>query len=207
MPEQRTFTEPPVVLVTGASRGLGRGIALRLAELGMSVALNYAGNSRAAEETLELCRSAGRAPGQQFAAIRGNVGLEGDRERLLAETLSTFGRLDGLVNNAGIGPRVRADMLRTGRDSFREVLAVNLEGAFFLTQSVVNYWLGRKPEPRLPQGFTIVAGFSGHGFQHAPVVGVLIAEMVVEVDTREPIIARVMWYGRQRSSIPGTRKA
>ena len=54
--------EPPVVLVTGASRGLGRGIAVRLAELGMSVVLNYAGNARAARETEQQCRSAAEPP-------------------------------------------------------------------------------------------------------------------------------------------------
>ncbi len=64
-----------------------------------------------------------------------------DRERLFQETLSAFGRIDALVNNAGIGPRVRVDVTETTVESFYEVLRVNLEGPFFLTQTVANYWL------------------------------------------------------------------
>jgi len=148
--------EYPVVIVTGASRGLGRGIALRLAELGMSVAVNYAGNAGAAEETVDLCRQRSRSKGQRFLPIRADIGQRGDRQRLLDETIRQLGSVDWLVNNAGIAPRLRVDMRETSEESFQEVLQTNLAGPFFLTQLVVNHWLGEKPEPALPDGFKVV---------------------------------------------------
>jgi NAD(P)-dependent dehydrogenase (short-subunit alcohol dehydrogenase family) len=146
----------PVALVTGASRGLGRGIALRLSELGFSVAVNFAGNAGAAEETVELCRERQISKVQRFITVQADVGAAADRKRLVQETLAGLERIDALINNAGIGPRVRADVTETSTESFEEVLRVNLEGPFFLTQQVVNYWLERKPAPAFPHGFTII---------------------------------------------------
>ena len=151
--------EAPVVLVTGASRGLGRGIALRLAREGFSVAVNYASNAVEAEKTIELCRASGRgeqAPGQRFGAFQSDVGEAGQREALVENTLRELGRIDALVNNAGIAPRVRADITEASEQSFDEVLRINLKGPYFLTQRVVAYWLRDKPEALLPGGFKIV---------------------------------------------------
>jgi NAD(P)-dependent dehydrogenase (short-subunit alcohol dehydrogenase family) len=146
----------PAVLVTGASRGLGRGIAIEAAAEGLSVAINYASNATAADETAELCRQAAARPGQRFVPVRGDVGSPDDRARILAQTLDAFGRLDALVNNAGIAPRVRADLTQTSEASFEEVLRTNLHGPFFLTQSVANHWLAQHYAPVLPGGFKIV---------------------------------------------------
>jgi NAD(P)-dependent dehydrogenase (short-subunit alcohol dehydrogenase family) len=146
----------PVALVTGGSRGLGRGIALRLAELGFSVAINYARNAAAAAETAALCKGNAAQEGQKFIPLKADVGSARDRKRLLERTLAEFGRIDALISNAGIGPRVRADITETTPESFEEVLRTNLEGPFFLTQSVVNYWLDVKPPPALKQGFAII---------------------------------------------------
>ncbi len=146
----------PVVLVTGASRGLGRGIALRLAAQGQSVAINYRGNEAAALETAALCRAAATSPAQRFVPIQADIGGKTDRERLLAEVLREFGRIDALVNNAGIGPRARADITVASEESFEELLRVNLQGPYFLTQSVARHWLQEKPAPALPTGFKIV---------------------------------------------------
>jgi 3-oxoacyl-[acyl-carrier protein] reductase len=151
--------EAPVVLVTGASRGLGRGIALRLAGDGCSVAVNYARNRNEAEETLKLCRSArpeGGASNQSFVALQGDIGDAGQRDALVAATLREFGRLDALVNNAGIAPRVRADITEATEQSFDELVRTNLKGPYFLTQRVVRYWLQEKPKSLLPGGFKIV---------------------------------------------------
>jgi NAD(P)-dependent dehydrogenase (short-subunit alcohol dehydrogenase family) len=148
--------EVPVVLVTGASRGLGRGIALQLAKDGFSVAVNYARNEAAAAETVDRCRSAGRAEGQRFVALQGDIGQSQQRESLLEGVLREFGRLDALVNNAGVAPKVRADITEASEQSFDEVIQTNLKGPYFLTQQVVNYWFREKPAPLLPGGFKIV---------------------------------------------------
>jgi 3-oxoacyl-[acyl-carrier protein] reductase len=146
----------PVALVSGASRGLGRGIAVRLAELGFSVVINFSGNTAAAGETVELCRSRQSHIDQRFIPFQADMAEQADRVRLVEQTLSALGRIDVLVNNAGIGPLVRADVTETSLESFEQVLRVNLEGPFFLTQAVVNYWLSQRPDPLLPHGFSIV---------------------------------------------------
>ena len=119
-----------VALVTGAGRGIGRGIALALAERGWHVVINYRGNHSAAEDVLRIVKEVGGAGW----LIQADISLAEDRQRLIAETLEHFGRLDLLVNNAGMAPRQRLDILEVGENSYDEVLAVNLKGPFFLTQ-------------------------------------------------------------------------
>jgi NAD(P)-dependent dehydrogenase (short-subunit alcohol dehydrogenase family) len=149
-------TSVPEALVTGASRGLGRGIALELHKRAFSVAVNYASNEKAAEETVSMCRQCQTNSDQRFVPIQSDIGLAQDRERLLRETLKAFQRIDALVNNAGIGPAVRVDITQTTEESLRQVLQVNLHGSFFLTQGVVNYWLKDKPKSALSGGFKVV---------------------------------------------------
>jgi NAD(P)-dependent dehydrogenase (short-subunit alcohol dehydrogenase family) len=123
-----------VALITGAGRGIGRGIALALAEHGWTAAINFRSNSAAAAETARLAEKAGG----RARVIQANVADGLDRERLVAETLEQCGRIDLLVNNAGMAPRQRADILETGEESYDEVMGVNLKGPFFLTQRVAN---------------------------------------------------------------------
>lgn len=149
--------EIPVVVVTGASRGLGRGIALRLAREGYSVAVNFARNRGAAAETVERCRAlCPDGARQSFAAVQGDIGDGEQRETMVAATLRELGRIDALVNNAGIAPKVRADITEADEQSFDELVRTNLKGPYFLTQRIVNYWLQDKPESLLPGGFKIV---------------------------------------------------
>ena len=133
---------PPVALVTGASRGLGRGIAEVLAKDGHSVAIHYANNKVAAEETAAACRKLAPHAAQTFVTVGGNVGVAADRARIVAETLAALGRIDALVNNAGIAPRIRADITEATEEIFDEVIAVNLKGPYFLSQLVARHWLG-----------------------------------------------------------------
>lgn len=146
----------PVVLVTGASRGLGRGIAIEAAAEGLSVAINYASNAGAADETAGLCRRAAQSDAQSFLPVRGDISQRDDRAAMLAQTLDAFGRLDALVNNAGMAPRVRADLTETSEASFEELLRVNLQGPFFLTQAVANHWLAKPHDAALPGGFKVL---------------------------------------------------
>ncbi|MCC6397885.1 MAG: 3-ketoacyl-ACP reductase [Bacteroidetes bacterium] len=146
----------PVAVITGASRGLGRGIALQLAGQGLSLVINYAGNVDAAEATVAACKAQQTQPGQEFLPLQANVARQEDRLRLVEQTLARLGRIDVLVNNAGVGPSVRADLTDTTIESFEQVLQVNLEGPFFLTQAVARYWLNNRPMPILPHGFVVV---------------------------------------------------
>lgn len=117
-------------LVTGASRGIGRGIAIALAEKGWNVAVNYHSSAAAANELVSEIK----ARGADAFAVQADVAKLDDHVRLLDAVIGAFGRLDVLVNNAGIGPRVRADLLEMSVESYDEVLGVNLRGPFFLTQ-------------------------------------------------------------------------
>jgi 3-oxoacyl-[acyl-carrier protein] reductase len=146
----------PVVLVTGGSRGLGRGIAIEAAAEGLSVAINFANNAAAADETAALCQQAAAGPGQRFVPVKGDISSREDRDGMLRQTLDAFGRVDALVNNAGIAPRVRADLTETSEASFEELLRVNLQGPFFLTQAVANHWLDQPYPSAIASGFKIV---------------------------------------------------
>jgi 3-oxoacyl-[acyl-carrier protein] reductase len=129
-------------LITGASRGIGRGIAIELARTGCRIAINYAGNAGAAAEALRLVQEAG---GDGFV-IQGDVADGADRARLVAETIQRFGRIDLLVNNAGVAPNVRADLLEAGEESFDRLYAINLKGPYFLTQLVAKQMLQQEPD-------------------------------------------------------------
>jgi 3-oxoacyl-[acyl-carrier protein] reductase len=145
-----------VALVTGAGRGLGRGIALQLAEHGCSVVINYAQNSAAAEEAAEACRRVAKSGLQQFITVQADIGTLGARKHLLERTLAHFGRIDALVNNAGMAPRTRADIVVATEDSFEEIIRTNLQGPYFMTQQVVAHWLGSTAAPARGEGRKII---------------------------------------------------
>jgi NAD(P)-dependent dehydrogenase (short-subunit alcohol dehydrogenase family) len=149
-------TSPAVVLVTGSSRGLGRGVAEELARAGFSVAIHYARNREAAEETAGACRDASVRHGQEFHLVTGDVGLAEDRASLFEQALHAFGRLDALVNNAGVAPRVRADLVQATEDVFDEVIAVNLKGPYFLSQLAARHWLSHPGQGRLEGGYKLI---------------------------------------------------
>ncbi len=126
-----------VALVTGASRGIGRGIATLLAQHGWSIALNYHSNRQAADETAQEIQSAGA----QALTLQADVGAAAGRESLVTQTLERFGQIDLLVNNAGMGPRQRVDLLEVTEASYDEVMDTNLKGPFFLSQRVAKTML------------------------------------------------------------------
>lgn len=156
-----------VALITGASRGIGRGIALALARLGYDLVLNYAGRAEAAAQTATDCCAAAAAAGHNIRAepCQADIGHAPDRERLLAFTRQTFGRLDLLVNNAGVAPSVRADILEAGEESFDRLLTINLKGPYFLTQQAARWMIEQvqaaPPEAPRPK-IVIVSSISAY---------------------------------------------
>lgn len=121
-----------VAIITGAGRGIGRGIAILLARAGWTIVINDIGKPDPSAETLELVRK----EGSDGLVILANITIAADRQRIVDETINKYGQIDLLVNNAGIGPRVRMDMLDINEESMNEVLAVNTIGPYFLTQIV-----------------------------------------------------------------------
>jgi NAD(P)-dependent dehydrogenase (short-subunit alcohol dehydrogenase family) len=124
--------EQPVGLVTGGSRGIGRGVCQALARNGYAVAINFAGNEAAARETQQSL-----APGAPSLLVQADVGSAADRARLVDTVLAQWGRIDALVNNAGITSPGRKDLLDATEEGWDEVMRINLKAPFFLTQRVV----------------------------------------------------------------------
>jgi 3-oxoacyl-[acyl-carrier protein] reductase len=135
----------PVALVTGGSRGIGRGICLELARQGYALAINYSGNEAAAQDTQRLIGTE-----VETLLCRADVGASADRERMVDEILARWGRIDALVNNAGITSIGRRDILEATEDSWDRVLAVNVKGPFFLIQRVAGAMLRLLPELARP---------------------------------------------------------
>jgi 3-oxoacyl-[acyl-carrier protein] reductase len=127
------MTDARVAVVTGGSRGIGRGIVSELAALGLDVVVNYRSNDEAAHEA---CEEAKRRGASRAVPIAADVADIDSGRRLLEQTLSSFGRLDIGVNNAGVAPEVRLDLLETTPNSWDRALGTNLRGPFFLTQAV-----------------------------------------------------------------------
>jgi NAD(P)-dependent dehydrogenase (short-subunit alcohol dehydrogenase family) len=133
------------VLVTGASRGIGRGIAIELARNGFDVAAlatsaDPANRVKGLYEVKERIEELGR----RCLPIAANIASFEDHPRILKETLDAFGDIDVLVNNAGVAPLTRLDMLETTPQSFDRLIDINLRGPFFLTQLIANHMISRK---------------------------------------------------------------
>jgi NAD(P)-dependent dehydrogenase (short-subunit alcohol dehydrogenase family) len=128
---------PRVALVTGGTRGIGLGIANSLAGEGWRLVLC---GVRRAEEVQDTIASFGG----EAAYIQADIGSAADRHRLADAIAERFGSVTALVNNAGRAPRVRADVLDAPEESFEELLRVNLQGPYFLTQALARQMLARK---------------------------------------------------------------
>ncbi|RFB37967.1 3-oxoacyl-[acyl-carrier-protein] reductase [Brevibacillus sp. VP] len=122
--------EGKVALITGASRGIGRAIALKYAEAGANIIVNYSGNEAKAQETVTDIEKLGR----EAIMIRANVGNTEEAENMVKEALERFGKIDILVNNAGI---TRDNLLMRMKESeWDEVINVNLKGVFNMTKAL-----------------------------------------------------------------------
>lgn len=127
----------PVALITGAGRGIGRGIALELAKSGFDIAGNdilfEPDNKQSGlfevEESVEELKAS-------FVPVKGDISSLDDHEQILRQTLDKFGKINVLVNNAGVAPEKRSDVLETTPESYDRLLSINARGTFFLTQRI-----------------------------------------------------------------------
>ncbi len=129
-----------VALITGGSRGIGLGIAHALADLGFDLAINGMRPASDVEATLDTLRQ----HGHKVIYCQGNIASLSDHAHILHAIKSDFGQLNLLVNNAGVAPKVRLDILQTTVESFDHVMNTNLRGPFFMTQSVANWMIEQK---------------------------------------------------------------
>ncbi len=129
-----------VALVTGGSRGIGFGAAMALAKAGYDIV--FTGRRSGAD--VESARLQLQACGGRAEYVQADVASSSDRTVLVAKVQQLFGRLDVLVNNAGIAPKVRADILDAGEESFDELISTNLKGPYFLTQLVARYMVQQR---------------------------------------------------------------
>jgi glucose 1-dehydrogenase len=131
-------------LVTGASRGIGRAIAVRFAQEGATVAINYSGSESAAEETLEQAREASRQagrPADHHLIVKADVGDAQAANAMCDQVIGEWGRLDILVNNAGI--QSEAESHDYSIEEYQRILNVNLTGALVCSQAAIRHYLGR----------------------------------------------------------------
>ena len=134
------MNELRTALITGAGRGIGRGIAVALAARGWQIGINYRTDLASAKETLAAVEQAG-ANGILLPA---DISCLETHAHLVDEVMKVYGHIHLLVNNAGMAPRQRVDVLEMTEGSYDEVLAVNLKGPFFLAQRVAKIMLEQK---------------------------------------------------------------
>jgi len=128
--------------VTGGSRGIGLGIAKALADLGYNLAINGV----RPEENVATVLDDLRASGIKVIYCQGNIGLREDRQSILDKLKANFSHLNLLINNAGVAPKERKDILEASEESYDFVMDINLKGVFFLTQAVANWQVNSRQE-------------------------------------------------------------
>lgn len=124
-------------IVTGGSRGIGFAIAKRLAEDGFAVTIMAVSPEEKHRENMERLRSTGA----EIQYVQGSIADGADRERCLRAVIDRCGRLDALINNAGIAPKVRADLLEMTEESYDRVMGTNTRGTMFMTQTAARQML------------------------------------------------------------------
>jgi NAD(P)-dependent dehydrogenase (short-subunit alcohol dehydrogenase family) len=129
-----------IAFITGGTRGIGFGIAMALGKAGFDLALNGMRNEGEVADALEEVRKLG----VNVAYFQGNIAVREDRQAMFDKILSHFGAVNVLVNNAGIAPRERADILHAKEEIWDEVMEINLKGPYFLTQLFASYFVEMK---------------------------------------------------------------
>lgn len=146
------MNKKPVALITGAGRGIGRGIALELANSGFDIAgLDIVFEPDNKKTGLFEVKEVLGALGAGFHPLQGDISDLASHEKILADVIGQFGRIDLLVNNAGVAPLVRLDLLETTPESFDRVFGTNARGTFFFTQRAARQMVlqvKKSPDPK-----------------------------------------------------------
>jgi len=129
-----------VALITGGGRGIGYGIAKQLAGAGFDVAINGVRDEASLSDVLASLRSSGA----DVLYCRGDISSSPDRKKIVQKVKDHFGRLHVLVNNAGVAPKERRDILEATEESFDQIISTNLKGTYFLTQLAANWMIKQK---------------------------------------------------------------
>jgi 3-oxoacyl-[acyl-carrier protein] reductase len=170
---ERSIPKRPVVIVTGGSRGIGKGIAIELASLGYDIVISHfdfdakgqPDQSKGIETQKEI-----KAMKVECEVLRADVSNAEDRDKLVELTKNKFGRCDMLVNNAGVAPSKRLDLLEATEESFDRVMGINLRGPYFLTQKVAN-WMIEQKKTNPERAFRIVNTSSMSAYTSSPARG------------------------------------
>jgi len=128
------------VLITGGSRGIGLGIAKELAKVGCNLAINGMRQEDQVTETLQELKNLGA----EVVYCQGDISSASDRTKILQTALDKFEKIHVLVNNAGVAPKERRDLLEVTEESYDRVVNTNLKGSFFLTQKMASHMLNNK---------------------------------------------------------------
>lgn len=129
-----------VALITGGSRGIGFGIAMQLAANGFDLAINGTRSSDDVQEAIKNLQNFGN----EVIYCRGSISSSADRSDIIQQVKDHYQRLHVLVNNAGVAPKERKDILEATEESFDDVISINLKGAYFLTQKTANWMIEQK---------------------------------------------------------------
>src|ERR1700733_12059815 len=129
-----------VALITGGSRGIGFGIAIELAKNNFDLVINGTRSADLVENALKELREYGA----DVIYCPGNIAFSSDQKEILRQVKNHYGRLDVLVNNAGVAPKERRDILEATEESFDHVMGINLKGSYFLTQKTANWMIEQK---------------------------------------------------------------
>lgn len=147
----------PVALITGGSRGIGLGIAIKLAENGYDLAINGVRKEEEIKTVLEDLT----ALGSYVHYIQGDISKASDREKIVNELKMVFGIVHVLVNNAGVAPRTRADVLEVREADFDALMDINMKGTFFLTQAIANWMVEiKKADPQVTLSMVNITSIS-----------------------------------------------
>ena len=140
-----------VALITGGTRGIGFGIACELAKAGFNLAVNGQRELNAVKEAVEKLKSLGA----DTIYCRGDISYGPSRKLMLKEIREVFGALHVLVNNAGVAPKERKDILEATEESFERLISINLQGPYFLTQSAANWMIEQQKKDKEYKGCII----------------------------------------------------